>query len=155
MMTQKYLNATVSWATTTHPAVVINMSSGSAWGTWPDLLGYVGSKLAMIQYTTTVAASYPGTVLTVVINPGLNDTDIIPAGLRVAGLNWNDFSVTGGNLVWLAADSARSMFLNGRMISVEWDVDELVDRSEGILSKNLLTMQFNATFGPEQFENWV
>ncbi|CAI6024206.1 unnamed protein product [Clonostachys chloroleuca] len=153
MMTQQYLKAAVQWASTATPATVINISSGAAWGTWPELPGYTGSKLAMIQYTKTVAASYPGTVFTIVINPGMNDTDIVPADLRAAGLNWNDFSLTGGNLVWLAADPARNMFLNGRMISVEWDVDELVARAEEIISKDLLTMRFNATLGPEQFEN--
>lgn len=153
MMTQQYLKAAVVWSTAANPAVVINMSSGSHWGVWPDLAGYTGSKMAMTQYTTTVAASYPGTVFAIAINPGLNDTQILPAGLRAAGLNFNDFSVTGGNLVWLAADPARSMFLNGRMISVEWDVDELVSRAEEIQRKNLLTIQFNATFGQEQFEN--
>ncbi|KAH8893617.1 NAD(P)-binding protein [Thozetella sp. PMI_491] len=152
-MTQQYLKAAIPWATANAPAIIINISSGSAWGTWPDLAGYTGSKLAMMQYTTTVAASYPGTVLIIAINPGMNDTEIIPAGLRAAGLDWNDFSLTGGNLVWLVANPARSMFLNGRMISVEWDVDELVARAEEIKSKNLLTMQFNATLGPEQFEN--
>jgi NAD(P)-dependent dehydrogenase (short-subunit alcohol dehydrogenase family) len=153
MMTQQFLKAGTSWATTDDPVMLINVSSGSAWGVWPNLAGYANSKLALIHYTTTLAASYPGTVLAISINPGLNDTNILPAGLRAANLNYNDPALTGGNLVWLVADPARSLFLNGRMISVEWDVDELVARKEEITSKNLLTMQFNATLGPEQFAN--
>jgi NAD(P)-dependent dehydrogenase (short-subunit alcohol dehydrogenase family) len=152
MMTQQFLKAAVSWATTEDPARLINISSGSAWGIWPELAGYTGSKLAMTQYTTTLAASYPGTVLAISINPGVNDTDILPQGLRAAELNYNDPEFTGSNLVWLVADPKESMFLNGRMISVEWDVDELVARKEEITSKNLLTMQFNAVLGPEQFQ---
>jgi NAD(P)-dependent dehydrogenase (short-subunit alcohol dehydrogenase family) len=153
MMTQQFLKAAVPWATTADPARLINMSSSSAWGVWPFLAGYANSKAAMIYYTTTVAASYPGTVLAVAINPGLNDTDILPSTLRAAGFNFNDPELTGATLVWLVADPARSQFLNGRVLTTEWDVDELVSRKEEIVSKNLLTLQLNATLGVDQFAN--
>ena len=115
------------------------------------MAAYANSKAAMIHYTTTLAASYPGTVLAIAVNPGLNDTEIIPLALKEAGFNYNDPALTGGVLVWLVADPARSQFLNGRVLTVEWDVEELVAKKEEITRKNLLTMQLNATLGVEQF----
>ncbi|RDW57638.1 short-chain dehydrogenase [Coleophoma cylindrospora] len=153
MMTQQFLIAAMPWATTTDPAKLINMSSSSAWGVWPFLAAYSNSKASMIHYTATVAASYPGTVLAIAINPGLNDTEILPAVLWDVGFNCNDPALTGATLVWLVADPARSRFLNGRVLTVEWDVDELVARKEEIVSKNLLTMQLNATLGVDQFKD--
>jgi NAD(P)-dependent dehydrogenase (short-subunit alcohol dehydrogenase family) len=152
-MTHHFLKAAVSWATTADPARVINMTSSSAWGVWPFLAAYSNSKAAIIHYTTTLAASYPGTVLAVSVNPGMTDTDILPEALRAAGFNCNDPALTGSALVWLVADPARSQFLNGRVITAEWDVDELVARKDEIVGKNLLTMQLNATLGIDQFSN--
>ena len=151
MMTQQYLKKAVQWATTAAPAIVINMSSSSAWGVWPFLAAYSNSKASMIHYTTSMAASYPGTVLGFSINPGMNDTDILPSALRDVGFNTNDPLLSGAVMVWLAADPERSRFLSGRVITVEWDVNELVERKDEIVSKNLLTLQLNATLGVEQF----
>jgi NAD(P)-dependent dehydrogenase (short-subunit alcohol dehydrogenase family) len=109
------------------------------------------SKAANILYTTTLAAAYPETLLTISVNPGMNDTEILPPALREAGFNLNNPALTGGTIVWLAADPVRSQFLNGRALTVEWDVEELVARKEEITSKNLLTMQLQATLGLEQF----
>ncbi len=117
------------------------------------LAAYANSKAAMIHYNTLVAASYPGTVLSIAVNPGLNDTEILPLILREAGFNFNDPMLTGATLVWLVSDPARSQFLNGRVLTSEWDVEELVARKEEITKKNLLTMQLNATLGVEQFPN--
>lgn len=109
------------------------------------------SKAANIMYTTTLAAAYPETLLTVAVNPGLNDTEIVPNSLREVGFNFNKPGLTGGTIVWLVANPERSQFLNGRAITSEWDVEELVARKEEIVSKNLLTMQLQATLGMEQF----
>lgn len=127
------------------------MTSSTAWGVWPFLAGYSISKAANIQYTTTLAAAYPDKLLAISINPGLTDTDIVPADLRAVGFNFNEPELTGGTIVWLLADPDRSKFLNGRVITSEWDVEEMVERKEEIISKNLLTMQLHATLGLEQF----
>jgi NAD(P)-dependent dehydrogenase (short-subunit alcohol dehydrogenase family) len=150
-MTQQFLAASQPWATVTDPARLINITSSSAWGVWPFLASYSNSKASVIHYTTTLAASYPGTVLAVAVNPGLNDTAILPEVVRAAEFNYNDPALTGAALVWLVADPERSRFLNGRVVTVEWDVEELVARREEIMGKNLLTMQLNATLGEDQF----
>lgn len=111
------------------------------------------SKAANIQYTTALAAAYPDKLLAISINPGLNDTDIVPSDLKAVGFNFNEPALTGGTIVWLVAYPDRSTFLNGRVLTCEWDVDELVERKEEIVSKNLLTTQLQATLGAEQFAN--
>ena len=151
MMTQHFLQAALSWASPTDKARIITMTSSSAWGVWPFLAAYAMSKACNIQYTTTLAAAYPETLLTVALNPGLNDTDIVPDALRAVGFDCNDPALTGGMIVWLVSNPERSQFLNGRAISSEWDVEELCARKEEITGKNLLTMQLNATLGKEQF----
>ena len=109
------------------------------------------SKAANIHYTATLASAYPESLLAISLNPGMNDTAILPQALRAAEFNYNSPALTGGTIVWLVADPARSQFLNGRVITAEWDVEELVARKEEIVSRNLLTMQLNATLGVDQF----
>jgi len=77
------------------------------------------SKAVKIHYTSTLAAAYPETLLAVAINPGMNDTDIVPPDLRAAEFDFNGPALVGGVIVWLLADSARSQFLNGRVLTVE------------------------------------
>ena len=153
-MTQYFLQAALSWASPTDKARVITVTSSSAWGVWPWLAAYAMSKAANIHYSTTLAAAYPDTLLSIAVNPGLNDTDIVPDSLKAVGFEVNDPALTGGTIVWLVADPERSHFLNGRVITSEWDVEELVARKDEILSKNLLTMQLNARLGADQFR-WV
>ena len=150
-MTQRFLQAALPWATATDKARVITLASSTAWGVWPFLAAYAMSKSAIIQYTTALAAAYPETLLTISVNPGMNDTEIIPQALRAAEFNYNRPVLAGGTIVWLVADPARSQFLNGRVLTVEWDIEELVARKEEIASKNLLTMQLQATLGADQF----
>lgn len=150
-MTQQFLRAALPWASLTDKATIITMTSSSAWGIWPFLAAYSMSKAANIHYTATLAAAYPESLLAITINPGMNDTDILPQELLAAGFNFNSPALAGGVIVWLAADSKRSQFLNGRVLTAEWDVEELVARKDEIVKKNLLTMQLNATLGLEQF----
>jgi NAD(P)-dependent dehydrogenase (short-subunit alcohol dehydrogenase family) len=135
-------------------ARLVNVSRGSAWAVWPSPAAYTNSKQAMFHYTTTVAASYPCTVLAIAINPGLNDTEVLPSAIRSAGFDYNEQALSGAVLAWLVANPTRSLFLNGRVVSFKWDLDEPVSQKEGITSNNLLTMQLNATLGLEQFADY-
>ncbi|KAI0179271.1 NAD(P)-binding protein [Hypoxylon sp. FL1284] len=149
MMTQQYLKAATSWATTADPAQIVNITSSTAWERLPLLAGYGSSKAALTAYSAVVAASYPGTVLSFAVNPGLTDTDIVSPLVRGIGFNYNDPLLTGATLAWLVADPARSRFLGGRVLCAEWDVEELVARKDEIKDRNLLTLQLNATLGGE------
>lgn len=151
MMTQQFLKAALRWASATDKAKVITITTSAAWGVWHFIAAYSMSKLAEILYTTNLAAAYPEPLLTIAVNPGMNDTEILPSSLWEVSFNYNDPALTGGTIVWLVTDPARSQFLNGRALTAEWDVEELVARKEEITCKNMLTVQLQATLGLEQF----
>jgi hypothetical protein len=52
--------------------------------------------------------------------------------------------------VWLATEQAK--FMNGRYMGVNWSVSELIDRKDEIISKGLLLVELQGTFGKTQFE---
>lgn len=56
--------------------------------------------------------------------------------------------LVGGFGVWLATEKAE--FLNGKYVSVNWDVEELMRRKEEILGGKL-SMALVGDFGQEQF----
>ena len=55
--------------------------------------------------------------------------------------------LVGGMAVWLTTKEA--YFLNGRFVSVNWSVDELVARKEDIIKSNDLKMVLLGEFGIE------
>ena len=147
-MSQHFLQAAVPWATANDKARIITMTSSSAWGVWPFLAAYAMSKLANIPVHQHPGRCVSRDTACYLSKPRYETTQTYSQlPFRAAGLNCNDPSLAGGNIVWLVADPARSEFLNGRVLTAEWDVDELVARKEEIMSKNLLTMQLQATLG--------
>ena len=60
------------------------------------------------------------------------------------------FELAGGVAVWLATEQAA--FLNGRYISSNWSVDELVARKEEIVSQEKLLVGIKGEFGEKQFK---
>ncbi|PTB63675.1 NAD(P)-binding protein [Trichoderma citrinoviride] len=135
--------------TPTTPATIINISTSGAWLVYPIIAPYSVSKLASQQWCTHLHAAYGDTLNVVSIHPGLVDTDMNKDFLD---FDLDSPTLTGGLCVWIAADPARSGFLGGRVISANWDVEELVARKDEIVAKNELRMDLVGKFGREQFE---
>ena len=57
----------------------------------------------------------------------------------------NTFELVGGLTVWLASEQAT--FMNGRYMSVNWSVDELVERTDETVSNGLLSIRLQGKFG--------
>lgn len=57
--------------------------------------------------------------------------------------------LVGGVGVWLATDNAA--FLNGKYISANWSIEELLERKEEILSGGLLSVALVGKLGQGQF----
>jgi NAD(P)-dependent dehydrogenase (short-subunit alcohol dehydrogenase family) len=131
------------------PATVINMTTGVAHMVIPGMSGYTTSKLGLQHVTRYVAAQYPN-VAAVSLSPGLVDTDLLQPYFRQFDLDTP--ALTGGTVVWIARDPQRAGFLSGRYVSAEWSVEDLVERKDEIVGRNLLTVDMLGTFGKEQFE---
>ncbi|KAL5085700.1 hypothetical protein Trisim1_010047 [Trichoderma cf. simile WF8] len=135
----------------TTPATIINISSSAAWLVYPVSDAYSVSKLASQQWCTMLNAAYGGTLTVVSIHPGLVATDMMQPFFEK--FNMDSPLLAGGLCTWVAADAERSAFLSGRVISANWDVEELVARKADIVAKNELTVDLVGTFGKEHFKS--
>ncbi|KZL68748.1 short-chain dehydrogenase/reductase [Colletotrichum tofieldiae] len=126
------------------PAVIIYVSTGAAWVSNALSAGYSGSKLAAQKLISDISAGYPN-IVTISISPGLVETDM----LQIKNFDIDTPELVGGTVVWLTGERAR--FLNGRAISTNWNVEDLVARKEEIQREDLLTIKMAGKFGHEQF----
>ncbi|EUC33547.1 hypothetical protein COCCADRAFT_26172 [Bipolaris zeicola 26-R-13] len=86
-----------------------------------------------------LAGQYRGEgVLTVAVHPGAVNTEMAseatPESLR-AYLS-DDVGLCGAFCVWLSCE--KRMWLNGRLLSASWDVDELVEKKDEIEDRDML-----------------
>jgi NAD(P)-dependent dehydrogenase (short-subunit alcohol dehydrogenase family) len=125
---------------------IINISSALALATLPASSSYALSKLAMLQLQKFISAEYPN-VFAVGVHPGILMTDIVTDFLIPFAKD--TFELAGGVAVWLATEQAS--FLNGRYISSNWSVDELVERKDEIVSPGKLLVGIKGDFGEQQF----
>lgn len=108
---------------------------------------YCLSKLANAQMVQFIAAEYPN-VTAVAVAPGTVMTDMtMPAFRRFAK---DTPALVGGSVVWLTTEQAK--FLNGRYFSVNWSVDELMQRKDEIVKNGELLIGLTSKLGPDQFD---
>ncbi len=117
-------------------ASIINISSGAAFATLPGSSAYSISKLAGLRLTTFLAAENPH-VHTVAVHPGIVATDMGANNDFFAPYAKDTVELAGNVVNWTLSTDAD--FLNGRYVSVSWDVEELVRRKEEIVREDYLT----------------
>lgn len=126
---------------------LINVTSAAGIAIIPHTASYSLSKLAQIQIQRFVAAENPN-VTAISLHPGTVLTPITkPAFVK---FSLDTYGLAGGVAVWLATDEAK--FMNGRYLGSNWSVNEMMDRQEEIVSKELLNVELQGTFGKAQFE---
>jgi hypothetical protein len=59
-------------------------------------------------------------------------------------------ALVGGWVVWLTTEKAK--FMNGRHFSVNWSVDELMQRKDEIVKNEDLLIGLSSKLGAEQFD---
>jgi hypothetical protein len=106
----------------------------------PDSYGLC--KLLELQMQRYIAALNPNVIATA-LHPGSIVTNITAQAF--VRMSKDTFELAGGTAVWLATEEAQ--FMNGRYMSVNWSVEELVQRQEEIIKGNLLTMELKVHFG--------
>ncbi|CEL00430.1 hypothetical protein ASPCAL00032 [Aspergillus calidoustus] len=122
--------------------IIINITSTAALNSTPCLSSYSLSKLCQIQLQAFVRAENPN-VRAVSLHPGILMTRMTPPAFQRFARD--TFELVGGVAVWLASEEAR--FMDGRYMSVNWSVDELLERKEEIVSDGLLEIALRGKFG--------
>ncbi|KAL6912647.1 hypothetical protein FSST1_010407 [Fusarium sambucinum] len=120
---------------------VINVSSSGALSARPTSASYRSSKLALLRWTESIQLEY-GTegLLTYCVNPGAiktKITELAPEALRNSLPHRPD--IAGDTIAWLASE--RREWLGGRYVSCPWDMEELMEKKDEIVEKDLLKVR--------------
>lgn len=121
---------------TSQEATIINVSSAMGFIVMPGQTSYCVSKLALTQLSQFIATENPN-VRAVSIHPGTIHTDLTPPWL--ARFSRDTPTLAAGCALWLTTKEAA--FLNGRYVSANWSVDELVQRSSEIVDGEKLLVK--------------
>lgn len=122
------------------------MTSGMAILTVPGMSSYSLSKLATLQLQAYVALENPN-VIAIALHPGIVMTEMTAGAFKPFAKDTPE--LVGGLGVWLS--TGKAAFLNGKYVSSNWSVDDLVARKEEIVSEGKLSLVLKGEFGEEQF----
>ncbi|KAI8632266.1 NAD(P)-binding protein [Xylariaceae sp. FL1651] len=117
---------------------IIITSSAGAHMLIKHLLGYQTSKTALCRFAEFLAKEYEEQgLIALSVHPG----DVLTDAVGQVPEEWIPIfkdkpQLAGDTLVWLAKE--RREWLNGRFVSVTWDMQELEQRRDEIMSKDLL-----------------
>ncbi|KAK9238792.1 hypothetical protein V1525DRAFT_418237 [Lipomyces kononenkoae] len=127
---------------------VITITSAGGLSVFPiGISNYSIAKLANLQLSTYTAAENPN-VTAVAFHPGIVMTDMVSESFKPFAKDTPQLA--GGVVVWLATDAAS--FMNGRYMSTNWSVDEIVEKKDEILSKDLLKITLRGDFGTAKLQ---
>ncbi|KAI0450633.1 NAD(P)-binding protein [Xylaria acuta] len=120
---------------------VIIISSSGAHMLMQDFLGYQTSKMALCRFAEFLAKEYEEQgLVALAAHPGSVLTDAAAGlGEEMAPIFQDTPELAGDTLVWLAKE--RREWLSGRFVSVTWDMQELEQKREEIVSRDLLKMR--------------
>ena len=118
---------------------VFNISSCIAHVIVPHAWAYAATKAANIKLFDYVQAEHPDLHI-ISVHPGVMNTEI-NANTQMDGVGQDDIELPAHFQVWLASQEAE--FLKGKFVWVNWDVDELKARADGIRDSLLLRVLLN------------
>jgi NAD(P)-dependent dehydrogenase (short-subunit alcohol dehydrogenase family) len=131
------------------PAKIVTLTTGIAFEVFPAVSAYGISKLVVLELMAYVAVENPN-VFAVALHPGIIDTEMMKDVFKPFALDTPE--LVGGIGVWLAGwEGADRSFLNGRFVSANWDVEDLVARGDEIQKEGLLKMDLKGELGAAQF----
>lgn len=122
---------------------IINVASVGGIVVSPTLSDYQTTKTAVIRVSEFIAKEYADQgLICIPIHPGNIITDIIgPDGppKEIAHVFTETAELAGDTVVWLSGgDGERKPWLNGRYVTVVWDMPELKSMKDFIVEKDLL-----------------
>ncbi|OSS45388.1 hypothetical protein B5807_10229 [Epicoccum nigrum] len=110
---------------------------------------YCVSKLAQARLVEYAAEQYAHEgVLAVAVHPGAVLTEMAAQTAPESMMPYltDDVGLCGAFCVWLSKE--KRMWLNGRLVSATWDVDELMEKKENIVAEDLLKISFRLGDNP-------
>lgn len=112
---------------------IINMNSVGALLSRPGASAYQTGKLALLRLTEFTHVEYGDMgVLAFALHPGAVDTELIRNLPAMYHSNLVDSpELAADTIVWLTQE--KRMWLNGRYLSANWDMDEIMAREEEIV----------------------
>ncbi|OKL56135.1 hypothetical protein UA08_08742 [Talaromyces atroroseus] len=120
---------------------IVNVSSIGAHVTFFGASAYQSSKLAVIRFTEFIAAEYGDKgVVAFVIHPGGVPTELatnMPDHMHGALIDKPELAAD--TVAWLTQE--QQQWLNGRYLSVTWDMPELFARKDEIIEGNKLKVK--------------
>ncbi|KAL4863885.1 hypothetical protein BDV12DRAFT_206121 [Aspergillus spectabilis] len=133
----KHRRATLT-PTPPQPAVVITLNTIGAYTVHvAGLSAYGASKAALSRWSELISDDIPATEARFVsVHPGYVKTDMAAKSRLEGVFEPTDARLAGDFVAWLAGDEAG--FLGGRFVWVNWDVEELVNKKEEIVERDLL-----------------
>jgi NAD(P)-dependent dehydrogenase (short-subunit alcohol dehydrogenase family) len=125
---------------------IVNLSSIGAHRDRPGASGYQTSKFAVLRFSEFIISEYGEQgILAFSLHPGGILTELasnMPSHMH-AMLD-DTVELAGDTINWLTNE--RREWLNGRYISCNWDVDELVEKKESIVKGDLLKVRMAVGF---------
>jgi NAD(P)-dependent dehydrogenase (short-subunit alcohol dehydrogenase family) len=120
---------------------VINVNSIGAHLCRAGASAYQTGKLAVCRLTEFISVEYGGQgVLAIAIHPGAVDTELIKALPAQYHTNLVDApELAADTIVWLTRQ--KQAWLNGRYISANWNMEEIISRKEEIVEGNKLKVR--------------
>lgn len=116
---------------------LINISSGGAHATFPGASGYQTTKFALCRLTEFIDREYyQQGLIAIALHPGGVKTELatnMPPDRHHVLTDTPELAAD--TLVWLARE--RRDWLSGRFASVSWDMEELEQKKQDILERNL------------------
>ncbi|KAI6845561.1 hypothetical protein KC352_g26065 [Hortaea werneckii] len=118
---------------------VLNLSSVGAHFTMPGGSAYQPTKLAVLRFSAFIGLEYPE-LLSYAIHPGGVQTELSSnMGKQYEHLLIDTPQLSADSIVWLSAE--RREWLQGRYVSVTWDMAELLEKREKIEDEDLLKVR--------------
>ncbi|KAL7916833.1 hypothetical protein GGI35DRAFT_49849 [Trichoderma velutinum] len=120
------------------PAVIVTLNTIGAFSIRPpNLSAYAASKAALARWNELAAADVPlSEARFISVHPGAVETAMADKSGLSGVFPHTDGTLVGEFISWLVSEEAA--FLAGRFVWVNWDIDELREKKEEIVSKNLL-----------------
>lgn len=118
---------------------VVNLSSIGAHNTTPGGSGYQGTKLAVTRLTEHLTVEYPE-LLAYSLHPGGVPTELAKGmGEAMMSKLIDSPRLAADTMVWLTSE--RREWLQGRYLSVTWDMQDLLAKKEKIEKEDLLKVK--------------